>query len=218
MQDTVDGYQYVEKLPYTSSALEPFISRETVELHYDVHHKGYEKRMQLLLKDEKDKWSLESILDYCYQRIKISDPAYDFAAIYNNAAQVANHNIFWQSLSPNSKGLSGDLLNKIVETFNSVEQFKQEFISSSVGVFGSGWAWLIMTRERNLEIVTTSPAYNPINTRPGCRVLLGIDLWEHSYYLDYRQDRAKYVTNLLDNLVDWDRACEIYRQPGNQSW
>ena len=203
----VNGCRYVEQLPYGYSALEPFISRETVELHYETHHKGYEKKLLTLLDDKCD---IECILEREYKRWCDGDSA--SLPIYNNAAQIVNHNIFWRSLSPKPCPLGGELLSKIVETFGSWEQFKQEFLSKSLGVFGSGWAWLIATQDGNLEVEATSPAFNPINTRPGCRILLGIDLWEHSYYLDYRQDRAKYVTNLLDNLVDWDRALEIYNQ------
>lgn len=201
MTKIADGCRYVRQLPYAHKALEPFMSCETVTLHYEVHHKGYEKKLLSLLSTctELLDCSIQDILNTSYQQSMAGDAT--FTPIYNNAAQIVNHNTFWESLSPSA----GKVPECITTTFGSYEKFKERFVAKSLGVFGSGWCWLIVM-DGKLAVETTAPAFNPANTHPGCRILLGIDLWEHSYYLDYRQDRAKYVASIVDNLVDWDRV------------
>jgi Fe-Mn family superoxide dismutase len=179
-------------LPYAMDALEPHISRETLEYHYGKHHARYVGNLNKLIPDTEfaDK-SLEDI-------IKTSS-----AGIFNNAAQVWNHSFYWNCLSPNGGGEpSGTLADAINSAFGSVADFKEKFATSAATNFGSGWTWLVKNADGSLEIVNTSNAAT-IMTEEGKTPVLTCDVWEHAYYVDYRNARPKYVEAYW-SLVNWD--------------
>lgn len=178
-------------LPYEMTALEPHISKETLEYHYGKHHNAYVTKLNGMIDGTEfaDK-SLEDI-------IKNSS-----GGMFNNAAQVWNHSFYWNCLSPNGGGEpSGPLADAIKATFGSVEQFKEQFSNSAATNFGSGWTWLVKNAAGNLEIVNTDDAGCPITD--GKTPLLTIDVWEHAYYIDYRNARPNYI-NAFWSLVNWD--------------
>lgn len=178
-------------LPYEKNALEPHISAETLEYHYGKHHQAYVTNLNNLIKGtEFENASLEDI-------IKKSS-----GGVFNNAAQVWNHTFYWNSLSPKGGSEpSGKLADAINKAFGSFEKFKEEFSKSAVGNFGSGWTWLVQRPDGSLGIVNTSNAATPITGSD--KPLLTCDVWEHAYYVDYRNARPKYVEAFW-NLVNWD--------------
>ncbi|HFD80838.1 MAG TPA: superoxide dismutase [Fe] [Gammaproteobacteria bacterium] len=178
-------------LPYEMNALEPHISAETLEYHYGKHHQTYVTNLNKLIEGtEFENASLEDI-------IKKAD-----GGIFNNAAQVWNHTFYWNCLSPNGGGEpSGALADAINQAFGSFDAFKEKFSTSAVTNFGSGWTWLVRNKDDGLEIVNTSNAGNPMVD--GHTPLLTCDVWEHAYYIDYRNARPKYVEAFW-NLVNWD--------------
>lgn len=183
------------ELPYNIDALEPYISRQTVGFHYLKHHKGYvEKLNKLISGTEFETMTLEEIIVNAHKKTEHLD-------IYHNAAQVWNHNFYWQSLNPNGGEPNKKLLEKIEETFGSFDDFKDIFKQKSLEQFGSGWAWLVEDNNGNLLCYNTSNADNPLIF--GHTPLLTIDVWEHAYYLDYQNLRADYVGKVLDNLLNW---------------
>jgi Fe-Mn family superoxide dismutase len=179
-------------LPYAKDALEPHISAETLEYHHGKHHATYVTKLNGLIPGtEFENASLEEIIQKA--------PA---GGIFNNAAQVWNHTFYWNCMSPNGGGEpSGALADAISAKFGSVADFKEKFGEMAVGNFGSGWTWLVKKADGSVEIVNTSNAGNPL--RDGDTPLLTIDIWEHAYYIDYRNARPKYVENFW-NLVNWD--------------
>ena len=180
-------------LPFAKGALAPHISEETLEYHYGKHHNAYVTKLNGLVPGtEFENASLEEIVK--------NAPA---GGIFNNAAQVWNHTFYWNSLSPNGGGNPGGTLADAIEkAFGSVDDFKQKFSDSAAGNFGSGWTWLVKGSS-GLEIVNTSNAGTPIS---GSQVpLLTIDVWEHAYYIDYRNARPNYIAAYW-NLVNWDFA------------
>jgi len=179
------------KLPYAMDALAPYISKETLEYHYGKHHQAYVTKLNELIKDTPfANASLE-------ETVKKSD-----GAIFNNAAQAWNHTFYWHCLSPEGKSdLSEKLADTIQKTFGSLDDFKNEFTKTAVGTFGSGWAWLVKNKEGKLEIISTSNAGTPLTQDK--KALLTCDVWEHAYYIDYRNARPKYVENFW-KLVNWD--------------
>ncbi|MFZ5443661.1 MAG: superoxide dismutase [Myxococcota bacterium] len=185
-------------LPYAKNALVPHMSEETFSFHYDKHHQAYMTNLKNLLegKPEADK-SLEEI-------VKTSS-----GKVFNNAAQVWNHDFFWKSMKPNGGGEpTGALADAIKRDFGSFADFKKQFSEAAVGQFGSGWAWLVKEGDK-LKIVTTSNAETPITK--GQTALLTCDVWEHAYYIDYRNLRAKFVETFLTNLVNWDFAAANFK-------
>lgn len=179
-------------LPYDQDALEPHISRETLEYHYGKHHNTYVVKLNGLVDgtDDADK-SLEEI-------VKSSS-----GGIFNNAAQVWNHTFYWNCLSPNGGGEpTGAVADAIYSAFGSFEDFKAKFTESAVNNFGSSWTWLVKTADGGLDIVNTSNAATPL-TDDGATPLLTVDLWEHAYYIDYRNVRPDYMTAFW-NLINWD--------------
>ena len=184
-------------LPYAKDALEPHISAETIEYHYGKHHQTYVTNLNnLIAGTEFADLPLEEI-------VKTSA-----GGIFNNAAQVWNHTFYWQSLSPNGGGApSGGLANAIDRTFGSFEQFKEEFTKTAVTTFGSGWAWLVKKPNGGLELVSTSNAATPLTA--GQTPLLTCDVWEHAYYIDYRNLRPKYLEAFWA-LVNWEFAAANY--------
>lgn len=178
-------------LPYSNDALEPVISKETIEYHYGKHHQTYVTNLnKLIVGTEFENLPLEEI-------IKKSS-----GGIFNNAAQVFNHTFYWNSLAPQAGGEpTGKLAEAINEAFGSFAQFKEKFSATAVGTFGSGWAWLVKNAAGKLEIISTSNAGTPMTE--GKTALLTCDVWEHAYYIDYRNGRAGYVDKFWD-LVNWD--------------
>ncbi len=178
-------------LPYAKSALEPHISQETIEYHYGKHHQTYVTNLNNLIKGtEHENASLESII------LKST------GGLFNNAAQVWNHTFYWNCLKPNGGGEpTGKLADTIAKTFGSVAEFKAKFTQSAVTNFGSGWTWLVKNQDGTIAIVNTHDADCPMTK--GQTALLTVDVWEHAYYIDYRNARAKYV-EMFWNLVNWD--------------
>ena len=180
-------------LPYDMDALAPHISRETLEFHYGKHHQTYVTNLNSLIKGtEHESQSLEEI-------VKSAS-----GGIFNNAAQIWNHTFYWNSLSPNGGGAaSGAVGDAINAAFGSFDAFKEQFTQKSVTLFGSGWAWLVKKGDGTLDIVQTSNAATPLT---GDDVpLLTCDVWEHAYYIDYRNARPKYLEAFW-GLVNWDFA------------
>lgn len=182
-------FELVE-LPYEFNALEPHISKTTVEFHYTKHHQGYVKKLNGMIEGtEFEKMSLEEI-------VKKSK-----GGMFNNAAQVWNHTFYWEGFSPKGarepKGKVAELINK---NFGSFEKFKEDFEKLSAGVFGSGWSWLVV-KDGDISIIGTSNAETPITE--GAKPLFTCDVWEHAYYLDYQNKRPEYLKNFW-NLLDWD--------------
>lgn len=178
------------ELPYAKDALVPHLSAETIEYHYGKHHAAYVTNLNKLIPGtEFENLSLEEI-------VKKSS-----GAIFNNAAQVWNHTFYWNCLSPKGGGEpSGALAAAIATAFGSFAQFKEKFTSTAVGTFGSGWAWLVRDADGKLAIESTSNAGCPLTA--GKKPLLTCDVWEHAYYIDYRNLRPKYVEAFW-NLVNW---------------
>ena len=179
------------KLPYAQNALEPHISSETLEYHYGKHHATYVTNLnKLVTGTEFESASLEDIIK------KAS------GGIFNNAAQVWNHTFYWNCLSPKGGGEpTGALATAINKAFGSIGDFKAKFSASAAGNFGSGWTWLIKNAKGEVEIANTSNAGNPMTNK--VTPLMTCDVWEHAYYIDYRNARPKYVEAFW-NLVNWD--------------
>ena len=183
-------------LPYTNDALAPYMSSETLDFHHGKHHQTYVTNLNNLLKDhELQSSSLEDIV------VKTSKDA-SMAGIFNNAGQHWNHILFWQCMKPNGGGsIPSELEGRLNSDFGSVEQFKEAFIQAGTTQFGSGWAWLAI--DNGKLVVTKSPnASNPLVD--GMKPILGCDVWEHSYYIDYRNKRPDYLKAFLDSLVNWE--------------
>jgi Fe-Mn family superoxide dismutase len=180
-------------LPYAPNALEPHVSGRTVDIHYNKHHAGYLKK----LADEIRGKPLEQLmLD------EIVRTAPEGGSVFKNAAQVWNHTFYWNSLAPEGGGSpSGALADLLKRDFGSVDQFKRNFATVAAGEFGSGWAWLVADQVGRLRVLSTSDADNPM--RNGQQPILVIDVWEHAYYLDYQNERGKYVEACLDHLLNW---------------
>lgn len=178
-------------LPYTMDALMPHISTETLEYHYGKHHQTYVTNLNNLVKGTAfENMSLEEIITTAT------------GGIFNNAAQVWNHTFYWNCLAPNAGGEpTGRLAMLINEAFGSFASFKEKFSQTALTTFGSGWAWLVQHQDGSLALVSTSNAATPMTS--GQRALLTCDVWEHAYYVDYRNARAKYVEAFWQ-LVNWD--------------
>ena len=186
-------------LPYTKGALAPYLSEETLEYHHGKHHNAYVTNLNGLVEGSElaDK-SLEEI-------VLAAD-----GGVFNNAAQVWNHSFYWKCMKPGGGGEpTGDLAKAIDEAFGSFDAFKKEFTQAAVTQFGSGWAWLVLDAGA-LKIVKTANADLPL--KHGQTALLTVDVWEHAYYIDYRNLRPKYVETFLSSLVDWDFVAANYAE------
>lgn len=183
-------------LPYPKDALKPHISPETLDFHYGKHHAAYVTKLNGLVKGtDWESKSLDELLK------KAEGP------MFNNAAQIWNHTFYWKSMKPNGGGEpTGAIKAKIEEDFGSFEKFKTDFSAAAAGHFGSGWAWLLLGGDRKLKIHQTHDAGNPIRDGGGTP-LLTCDVWEHAYYIDYRNDRAGYIKAWW-NTINWDFANE----------
>ena len=184
-------------LPYAKDALEPHIGAETLEFHYEKHHRGYLDKLEKLIAGKP--LAERSLVEI----IRQSD-----GAVFNNAAQVWNHTFYWSSMSPKGGGAPGGAVKSAIESaFGSCDRFREQFVAAAVGVFGTGYAWLVQERDGRLAIRATEDADTPLQdgvTTP----LLGCDVWEHAYYLDYRHERPKYVETFLDRLANWAFVAE----------
>jgi Fe-Mn family superoxide dismutase len=189
-------------LPYPKNALAGNgMCEETLELHHDKHHQAYVTALNGLV--EKNPELQGKSLD---EIVKLSHGKQDMAPVFNNAGQHWNHILFWQCMSPNDGGkIPGTLERKINEDFGGVQQFKDAFKTAGVGQFGSGWAWLVLGSDGKLKITKTPNGSNPLATGEG-KALLGCDVWEHSYYLDFRNRRPDYLQNWLDKLANYEFA------------
>ena len=178
-------------LPYAKDALQPHMSAETLEYHYGKHHQAYVTNLNNLIKGtEFENLSLEEI-------IKKSQ-----GGVFNNSAQVWNHTFFWNCMTPNGGGApTGKVADLINAKWGSFDKFKEEFQKSAVGNFGSGWTWLVQKPDGSVDIVNTSNAATPLTTEN--KALLTVDVWEHAYYIDYRNARPKFVEGWW-NLVNWN--------------
>ena len=182
------------KLPYAMDALAPHISKETFEFHYGKHHQAYVTNLNNLVKGtEFENSGLEDI-------VKKSS-----GGVFNNAAQVWNHTFFWNSMKPAGGGKpAGALAAAIDKKWGSFDAFKEAFTKSAVGNFGSGWTWLVKKGDGSVDLVNTSNAGSVLTTAD--KALITIDVWEHAYYIDYRNARPKFVETFLSSLVNWDFA------------
>jgi Fe-Mn family superoxide dismutase len=186
-------------LPYAYEALAPVISAETMHLHHDKHHQLYVDKTNKLLEERPvEGATLEEIVRAC-----AGVP--ERTMLFNNAAQAWNHDFYWQSLSPKGGEPSGALLQRIEKDFGSYPRFAKAFAAAASGQFGSGWAWLVV-KNSALDIVTTSNADTPMARGIGC--LLTIDVWEHAYYVDYRNERDKYLEAVISSRLNWDFAAQ----------
>jgi superoxide dismutase, Fe-Mn family len=183
-------------LPYDLQSLSPSISAKTLHLHHGKHHQAYIDNLNKLIdKTDLEKLTLEEIIKKTF-----TDSAK--VGIYHNAGQVFNHNFYWKSIKPHSGGSpTGKLLEQINKDFGSFEKFSQNFKEAGAKLFGSGWVWLVYDGKK-LSILSTSNADNPLtkNLTP----LLTMDVWEHAYYLDYQNERKKYVDAFVDHLINWE--------------
>lgn len=179
------------ELPYAKNALAPHMSQETLEYHHGKHHNAYVNNLNNLIKGTRhENMTLEEII--------LSSEG----AVFNNAAQIWNHTFFWNSLSPEGGGLpTGLALSLIEEQWGSFEKFKEEFTKSATTNFGAGWTWLVKNKDGKLAIVNTSNAQTPLTS--GVTPILTVDVWEHAYYIDYRNERPKFINGFWA-LVNWD--------------
>ena len=182
-------------LPYAKDALAPHISSETLDVHYGKHHQAYVTNLNKLVAGKpEEKKSLEEL-------IKTSE-----AGVFNNAAQIWNHTFYWSSMKPKGGGQpTGDLPSAIRRDFGSFDKLKEEFSAAATALFGSGWAWLVESGGK-LSVTKTADADLPM--KHGQKALLTIDVWEHAYYIDHRNERPKYIEVFLASLANWDFALE----------
>ena len=188
-------------LPYDKGALAAQgMCQETLELHHDKHHQAYVTALNGFV--EKDPQLQGRSLD---EIVQMSNGKPDMAPVFNNAGQHWNHILFWQNMSPKGGGIPGRLEQKLSEDFGGVDKFKEAFKTAATTQFGSGWAWLVAGADGRLKVTKTPNGSNPLATGEGT-ALLGIDVWEHSYYLDFRNRRPDYVTNWMDKIANYEFA------------
>ncbi len=188
-------------LPYSHDALAASgMSKETLEFHHDIHHKAYvDNGNKLIAGTEWEGKSVEDIVKGTYQKGAVAQNG-----IFNNASQHWNHSQFWQMMTPNGGSMPSEVEKAITDAFGSVDKFKEEFSAAGAGQFGSGWAWLVKDTDGSLKVTKTENGVNPLCF--GQTALLGVDVWEHSYYIDFRNKRPAYLSNFLDKLVNWEYA------------
>ena len=186
-------------LPYNHDALaEAGMSKETLEFHHDSHHKAYvDNGNKLLAGTDWESKSLEEIIVGTFDANAKAQNG-----IFNNVSQHWNHNQFWKMMGPDNQNMPSELESALTESFGSIDKFKEEFVAAGVGQFGSGWCWLVKDTDDQLKITKTENGVNPLCFNQ--KTLLGCDVWEHSYYLDFRNKRPVYIMNFLDKLVNWE--------------
>lgn len=191
------------KLPYAYDALEPHIDKETMEIHHTKHHNTYVTKLNDAVKGtDLESKSIEDIVKNLN-----SVPDDIRTAVQNNGGGHYNHSLFWELLTPNASEPSGEVVDAISSTFGSLDKFKEEFAAAAAGRFGSGWAWLVVDNGE-LAIVSTPNQDNPISE--GKLPILGLDVWEHAYYLNYQNRRPDYI-NAFWNVVNWGKVNELYQ-------
>ena len=188
-------------LPYAHDALAGGgMSKETLEFHHDLHHKAYVDNGNKLLEGSgHESKSLEEIVVATYEAGAVAQ-----SGLFNNASQHWNHTQFWEMMGPDGRNMPSELEKAISESFGSVSSFKEEFQAAGAGQFGSGWCWLVKEANGGLKVTKTENGVNPLCF--GQTALLGCDVWEHSYYIDFRNKRPAYLANFLDNLVNWENV------------
>jgi len=190
-------------LPYAKDALAPHISAQTFDFHYGKHHKAYvDKANELVKGTDLEKASLvEAVVESRKQGV---------GPLFNNIGQIYNHNLFWESMSPQGGGEPKDVLaEEIKKAFGDVNTFKEQFVQAGVSQFGSGWAWLVFNNGK-LEIAKTANAETPLTE--GKKPLIVCDVWEHAYYLDYQNRRMDFVKVFVDKLINWDYALQNWKK------
>ncbi len=192
------------ELPYAYDALDPYMSAETLEYHHDKHHNAYVTNGNKILEGLPDMGAtLEEVVVNAHKKGE--------QGLFNNAAQHWNHKLFWQWMKPNGGGsIPGDLESAINDSFGSFDAFRDQFLTAGATQFGSGWCWLVMNKDGKLEVTKTPNGENPLIH--GQTALLGCDVWEHSYYIDYRNARPKYLEAFVDNLVNWEFVAELFEK------
>lgn len=188
-------------LPYAHDALaSKGMSRETLEFHHDIHHKAYvDNGNKLIAGTEWEARSMEDIITGTYNPTAVAQ-----SGIFNNISQLWNHNQFWEMMGPGGSAMPSAVETALTAAFGSVAAFKTAFGAAGAGQFGAGWAWLVKDKDGTLKITKTENGVNPLCF--GQTALLGCDVWEHSYYIDFRNKRPAYMTNFLDNLVNWENV------------
>ena len=183
-------------LPYEKNSLEPFISEEAINYHYGKHHQTYIDNLNTIIKEKGlDNKTLEELII-----MSSKDPAQ--VGVFNNAAQIWNHTFYWHCMKPKGGAKpERELLDKLNKAFGSLENFIAEFKQAAIAQFGSGWAWLVHDGN-NLKIMKTANADLPMNHN--CKALLTVDVWEHAYYIDYKNKRADYINTFFEELINWD--------------
>ncbi len=188
-------------LPYSFDALEPFIDARTMEIHHDKHHAGYVAKLNAAIEGHADlaemcPGTICSNLEKVPENIR--------TAVRNNGGGHFNHSVFWKVMGPGSSEPTGALASAIDATFGDLASMKKQFAAAAATRFGSGWAWLVKDKDGSLKVTKTENGVNPICFDQ--TALLGCDVWEHSYYIDFRNARPDYLSNFLDNLVNWDNV------------
>ena len=187
------------KLPYSYEALQDFgMGKETMEYHHGLHHKAYVDNGNKLL--EGSDWENKDIEEIILGNFKLDSKSQN--GIFNNVAQHWNHCEFWKMMTPKKCTMPGELEKSIIDSFGSLSNFKDEFVAAGVSQFGSGWCWLVKDSDDRLSITKTENGLNPLCFSQ--KALLGCDVWEHAYYLDFRNKRPAYILNFLENLTDWE--------------
>ncbi|MEY8097652.1 superoxide dismutase [Falsihalocynthiibacter sp. S25ZX9] len=188
-------------LPYAHDALaDNGMSAETLQFHHDLHHNAYVTNGNAAIAGtEWDGKSLEDIITGTYNAKSVAQNG-----IFNNISQLWNHNQFWEMMSPGTSAMPSELEKALVENFGSVDEFKTEFAAAGAGQFGSGWCWLVKAADGGLKVTKTENGVNPLCF--GQTALLGCDVWEHSYYIDFRNKRPVYLSNFLEKLVNWENV------------
>lgn len=188
-------------LPYAHDALaDAGMSKETLEFHHDLHHKAYvDNGNKLIAGTEWEGKSVEEIVNGTYAAGQVAQNG-----IFNNASQHWNHTQFWEMMGPGGAKMPSELESRLKDGFGSVDKFKEEFAAAGAGQFGSGWCWLVVDTDGTLKVTKTENGVNPLCFKQ--TALLGCDVWEHSYYIDFRNKRPVYLTNFLDKLVNWENV------------
>lgn len=195
-------------LPYAATALEPHISARTFEFHHGKHHKAYVDKANELVKGT----ALEGMP---LEQAVIESHKQGIGPLFNNIGQIYNHNLFWDSMTPNGGGEApAPLLDEITKSFGSFDSFKEQFVNAGIGQFGSGWVWLVANAGK-LEIVKTANAETPLTD--GKNPLLVCDVWEHAYYLDYQNRRADFLKVFIEKLANWQFALSNWKKVNGQS-
>ena len=188
------------ELPYSKDFLTPYMSLETLELHHGKHHLAYVTNGNKFINEQ-------NITEQNIDKLTIDAYKNDNAPVFNNISQHLNHNHFWEIMTNNPNGkIPSELEKKIIDDFSSVDEMKNKFINAGIGQFGSGWCWIVLDENKKLTITKTPNAENPIiyNQIP----ILGCDVWEHSYYVDFKNKRPDYLKSFINNLINWEKVAE----------